>query len=127
MNLLLDTHTYIWFSENSEQLSSSAKELIENRENRIFLSAASLWEIAIKVSLNKLMIDKSIGDIMRDFRRSGIYLLAIDLAHIERVALLPFHHRDPFDRIIAAQALCEDMPLIGKDSALDAYGLQRLW
>lgn len=127
MNLLLDTHSYIWFSENNELLSDTAKQLIENQENRVFLSAASLWEIAIKISLHKLMIDKSMTDVMRDFRRSGIYLLPIDLTHIELVSRLPFHHRDPFNRIIAAQALCENMTLVGKDLALDAYGVRRLW
>lgn len=128
MRLLLDTHTFLWFSLASPKLSLRARMLIEDAGNDKFLSIASPWEAGIKVSTGKLTLAKSVDLFFAEqMQRNGITLLPITLAHIARAATLPFHHRDPFDRMLVAQSLTEGVPLVSADSAMDAYGLVRLW
>lgn len=128
MRLLLDTHTLLWFLEDSPQLSSTARTEIEESANDVFVSAASLWEIAIKVSLGKLALNKPIDVWMpTELAANSIDLLGISIDHIVKIASLPFHHRDPFDRLLIAQALVENMLVVGADSAFDSYGVKRLW
>ncbi|HEX3595306.1 MAG TPA: type II toxin-antitoxin system VapC family toxin [Polyangiaceae bacterium] len=104
MNLLLDTHAFLWFMEGSERLSQRARSEIESTTGRLFLSAASAWEMAIKASLGKLQLAKPLGELLAPLLAdAGIELLAIEVADIARVASLPFHHRDPFDRLLAAR------------------------
>jgi PIN domain nuclease of toxin-antitoxin system len=128
MNLLLDTHTFLWFIAGSENLSPKSRKLIENEANRVFLSAASLWEIAIKVSLGKLTLSEPFETLVpAQLEMNSIELLGISVSHTSRVASLPFHHRDPFDRLLVAQALTEEIPIVSADEKLDAYGVTRLW
>ena len=128
MNYLLDTHTFLWFINADPSLSAPAQAAIEPGTNDIVLSIASLWEMAIKVSLGKLIVPLPFAEFMQEqMRENGIILLQIQMAHIELVTRLPFHHRDPFDRLIIAQSLVDQIPIIGKDDIFDAYGIQRLW
>lgn len=124
MNYLLDTHTFLWFINADPTLSAPAQAAIEPGTNDIVLSIASLWEMAIKVSLGKLIVPLPFAEFMQEqMRENGIILLPIQMAHIELVTRLPFHHRDPFDRLIIAQSLVDQIPIIGKDDIFDAYGI----
>ena len=128
MKSLLDTHSFLWFIGGDARLSAPARQTIENVSNDLFLSAASLWEVSIKVSLGKLNLGAPFGELVpEELARQRIAVLPIEMAHLNAVATLPFHHRDPFDRLIVAQALTEKMPVIGVDESFDAYGVQRIW
>jgi PIN domain nuclease of toxin-antitoxin system len=128
MNYLLDTHAFLWFINNDASLSSTAKALIEDVENTIYLSVASVWEMAIKVSLDKLEMPSPFTDFVdQQLRENTIALLDIKTAHTGIVATLPFHHRDPFDRLIIAQSTSEDFPIIGNDAIFSDYGIKRYW
>ena len=128
MNYLLDTHTFLWFINNDPALSSTARETIENPVHTIYLSIASIWEMAIKVSLGKLSMPTPFIDfITNQLKSNTMTILAIKTEHISNIIALPFHHRDPFDRLIIAQAQHEGFTIIGNDSAFDAYGVQRIW
>ena len=128
MNYLLDTHGLIWFLTGDAQLSGNARTLIENEENRIFISIASLWEMAIKFSLGKLNLGKPF-EIMfpQELDMNSIEILPITVEHLKTVCILALHHRDPFDRLLVAQALAEKWSIISADAALDAYGIIRVW
>lgn len=127
MNLLLDTHTYIWFSADKPELSSTVKQLVEDSQNASFISIASLWEMSIKISLGKLSIDKDFKEVIKDLSESGIGILPISFEHVLKSSTLAFHHRDPFDRIIIAQSLCEGMKLLSADTIFDDYRVERIW
>ncbi len=128
MRALLDTHSFLWYSTDDPALSSRADQLIEDPANEILLSVASLWEIAIKVSIGKLVLTRSFEEaVLAQMSRNGIRLLEIEVRHVLEILRLPHHHRDPFDRLIAAQARVEDIPVIGVDAILDSYGVQRIW
>lgn len=128
MNVLLDTHTFLWFIAGSKNLSPKARKLIEDEANRVFLSAASLGEIAIKVSLGKLALSEPFETLIpAQLEMNSIEMLGISVSHASQVASLPFHHRDPFDRLLVSQALTEEIPIVSADEALDTYGVARLW
>lgn len=128
MNLLLDTHAFLWFIKDDASLSLRARGLIEEPENKRLLSIASLWEIAIKASLGKIVLKLPFDALMpRQLQENDIDLLPIALPHLGLVERLPFHHRDPFDRLIIAQSLVENLPLVSIDSQFDKHGVQRLW
>lgn len=129
MRFLLDTHTFLWFIADDPELSSSStRERLEDGSNDLFLSYASIWEMAIKISLDKLQVSQPLEDFMSEqIRLNSINLLSFSIPQVARVASLPFHHRDPFDRLLAAQALIENLPLLSKDAIFDRYGVQRLW
>jgi PIN domain nuclease of toxin-antitoxin system len=128
MNFLLDTLTFLWFINDDASLSSTAKALIEDPENTIYLSVASVWEMAIKVSLDKLEMPSPFADFIDEqLSKNTIILLGIKTAHAGVVATLPFRHRDPFDRLIIAQSKSEDFSIIGKDVIFDDYGIKRHW
>lgn len=128
MRYLLDTHTLLWFLSGDESLSQTARQLIENEANQIFVSIASLWEITIKSSLSKLELASSLEQMLVDkLLENDIQTLAISVHHLMGVHNLPFYHRDPFDRLIVAQSLIEKMPIIGKDVIMNNYGVQRIW
>ena len=128
MRLLLDTHSFLWFIGGSERLSFKARQEIENPENQSFLSTASLWEMAIKISLGKLDLLRPFEDLIsQQLTLNGIELLEITIGHIAIIANLPFHHRDPFDRLLIAQALFENIPIVSGDSIFDAYQITRIW
>ncbi len=128
MKLLLDTHTFLWFIAGNPNLSSNARSLIEDVTNDKFVSPASLWEIAIKFSLGRLPLSAPFDVLIPEqMSINGFELLPMEIEHIAAVATLPHHHRDPFDRLLAAQSLVEQMPVVGIDTAFDAYGVNRLW
>ena len=128
MKFIADTHAFIWFVTDSPQLSASAKKLFESPDSERFFSMASIWEIAIKTNLGKLSFDKPLEQFLPEqIALNYIRLLDISLSHALRVSTLPFHHRDPFDRMIAAQSLAENLPVLSNDNALDAYGVKRIW
>jgi PIN domain nuclease of toxin-antitoxin system len=128
MRLLLDTHAFLWFIIGSSNLSGKARALIEDPANERLLSVASLWEIAIKTSLGKLILSAPFSDLIpTQLTLSGVELLNIKIDHLSILTTLPFHHRDPFDRLIAAQALVEKIPVVGFDSSFDRYGVTRHW
>jgi len=127
-NILLDTHAFIWWIEDSPRLSSKAKKLLENIENDCFLSLASCWELAIKSSIGKIKLTLPIRDfIPQNLAANDFRQLNISFRHIARVESLEFHHRDPFDRLIAAQALEEKMILLSVDATFDYYDVDRIW
>lgn len=128
MNLLLDTHTFLWFIGGSGNLSSTARSLVGDEANQPFLSIASLWEIAIKLSIGKISLVQPFEDLIpQQMDLNGIKQLDIALNHVVNVAELPFHHRDPFDRLLISPAIVEKMPIVGADTSFDAYGIERLW
>jgi PIN domain nuclease of toxin-antitoxin system len=128
VNVLLDTHTFLWFVEGSPQLSPAAQQQIEDSTTANYLSIASVWEMAIKVSLGKLTLRLPFHDYVSRYSAvNGFTLLPISVEHTALVSALPFHHRDPFDRIMVAQALVEGMIMVSRDPILDAYGLSRVW
>lgn len=128
MRVLLDTHAFLWFVLNHSKLSASARTQISDSANDVLISPATFWEIAIKVSLKKLDLHL----LYEEFMKEGIdgnqfKILPIALRHTTAVATMPFHHRDPFDRLIAAQALVEQIAVVSIDPGLDPYGIKRLW
>jgi PIN domain nuclease of toxin-antitoxin system len=128
VNVLLDTHAFLWFSADDPKLSPRARFTIEDSSNQVYLSLGSVWEMAIKISLGKLSLRRSLTSlVMEALERRGISLLGIQLSHAAKVAELPFHHRDPFDRLLVAQCLVLDMPLVSCDLAADPYGVKRIW
>src|SRR5438093_12207474 len=128
MKHLLDTHTLLWYTLADRRLSGTAKTLILDPANEILISPASYWEIAIKVSIGKLTLHQPYEDFIDAcLNKYGFTILPIDPRHTARVIGLPFHHKDPFDRLLVAQALVESIPIISNDAALDAYGITRLW
>ncbi len=128
MKILLDTHAFLWFVMDSPKISKRATSLIESTENEVYLSVARVWEMAIKVSIGKLRIDESFEDfIMPELESNQFSLLNIEVRHLGKVVNLPFHHRDPFDRLLAAQSLTMNMPILSRDTAFDLYDVERLW
>lgn len=128
MNILLDTHAFLWFVDDNPRLSEPARVLIESDDTQPFISMASLWEMAIKISLGKLQLKESYETfIPQQLALNGIGILNFSIEHTAAVAALPFHHRDPFDRLIVAQAKIENMPLITADPAFDLYEVRRVW
>jgi len=128
MKLLLDTHTFLWFIIGSPNLSAAARSLIEDAANEKFVSVASLWEIAIKLSIGKLSSSASFDVVIpQQLSLNGFEVLNIEIEHTAVVATLPFHHRDPFDRLLIAQAAVEKMSVVSIDTVFDAYAVTRLW
>jgi PIN domain nuclease of toxin-antitoxin system len=128
MRLLLDTHTFLWFLLNDAQLTETARSLIADPGNDIEISPASIWEIAIKISLGKYALTEPFEVFMeREMTANRFRLLPIEIKHTAVLTALSFHHRDPFDRLLVAQAIAEQIPIISGDKTLDAYAVQRLW
>ena len=121
MNLLLDTHVALWAITDSEKLPSDARRVIESPRTSVWISAASVWEIAIKHALGRGDMPVSSRDAVRYFRESGYRILAVDAEHAMAVEGLPAHHQDPFDRILVAQALVEPMRLMTHDPVVARY------
>lgn len=127
-NLLLDTHTMLWFFWDDLRLTKDAKALIEDASNRKLISIASCWEIAIKVGLGKLDLGESSRSFLpREIARNNFESLPITLDHATMVEGLAAHHRDPFDRLLIAQAMIEGLSLVSADTVFDQYGVSRLW
>lgn len=128
MRLLLDTQAFLWFVLNHARLSSTARTLIVDPANELLFSPASYSEIAIKVSIGKYQVPGPFKDFMdRQIAINRLTILPITVAHAAVIAALPFHHRDPFVRLLVAQSLVENVPLVSSDSVVDAYGVVRRW
>lgn len=128
MRLLLDTHAFLWFVLNDRQLSGRALAAISDSANDVLVSPATYWEIAIKVSRGSYTLNTPYQDFIQDnIAANDFEILPIEVQHTAVVATLPFHHKDPFDRLLIAQALVEGMPLVSNEALFDAYGVQRLW
>ncbi len=128
MSLLLDTQALLWFVLDDDRLSNKARESIESTDGLVFVSPANFWEIAIKISLGKYALPAPFAAFWDDqMLINDLVLLPISISHTARIAELPFHHRDPFDRLIIAQSLVEDIPVVSSDEVIDRYGAERIW
>lgn len=128
MNLLVDTQALLWFDEANAQLSSFAKSLIEDPANELWLSAASYWEVAIKLGTHKLTLKSPFDEFMtRVISENGLKILPIKISHCAELIYLPYHHRDPFDRVMIAQAIVEKIAVVSADAQFDEYPITRLW
>jgi PIN domain nuclease of toxin-antitoxin system len=128
VTLLLDIHTFLWFCQGDPALSATAKALVEDSANRKLVSVASCWEIAIKAGLGKLTLgEPSVTYLTNALARTGFELLPISLAHATAVEVLPPHHKDPFERLLVAQAKIEGLAVVSADVAFGPYGVTRLW
>ena len=125
MRILIDTHIFPWFINNDLQLSLTAKILLES-DVELLLSVVSLWEIAIKVSTGKMTLPKPFKIfIPEQLQQNEITVLPIETNHLTYVTTLPFHHRDPFDRLLITQSIVEGIPIVSVDSAFDPYKIDR--
>lgn len=128
MRLLLDTHAFLWFILNDPQLSAHAASLIANPLNDIEISPASYWEIAIKISTGKYALGEPVADFFtREIAVNQFRILPIAPSHVAPLTTMPFHHRDPFDRLIIAQAIAEQIPVVSADTVFNDYAVTRLW
>ena len=128
MRLLLDTQAFLWFILDDDRLSNSARNLIEDGQNTVLLSPVSHWEIAIKASIHKLTLGEPFHLLIpREIQRNAVTILPITVEDSAQVVLLPFHHRDPFDRMLIAQAIVQQVPVVSADSVFDAYPVTRIW
>jgi PIN domain nuclease of toxin-antitoxin system len=128
MQVLLDTNSFLWFISGNERLSPDARNIIADLDNQLVLSAASLWEIAIKVSIGKLSLFQPFGQLIsQQLEENDVSVMSISLNHLTRLLDLPFHHRDPFDRLIIAQAVTESLPVISSDAVFAQYPVKLIW
>lgn len=127
MKYLLDTHALIWFLNGDEKLSIKSKETIENQKNSKFISIATIWEIAIKISLNKFKYEKGFKKFLDLIDKNGFEIIPMSFNHALTVATLKFIHRDPFDRLIVAQAMTDNLAIITKDEHIQKYDIHTIW
>jgi PIN domain nuclease of toxin-antitoxin system len=125
--VLLDTHALLWWLEDDRRLSAGARKAIEEPAIQVLVSAGSLWEIAIKHQLGKLKAPNLVNDFERELDQEGFVELPISAKHAIRAAFLPAKHKDPFDRVLIAQAEIEGVPIVTRDSIFDNYGVSRIW
>ena len=127
-SLLLDTHTFLWWIQDSKKLSAKSRRAISRRTTTCYLSVASIWEMSIKASLGKLELFGSVEQLVSNhLGLNGFRLLDIAFRHVARVQNLPLLHRDPFDRLLITQAQCEELTLVTRDPAFNQYDVKRLW
>jgi PIN domain nuclease of toxin-antitoxin system len=128
MRILLDTHTLLWIASSNSTLSQTANNLIVDPANVVYVSIVSLWEIAIKVSIGKLNLGKTFEKFVEEnIENSNLTVLGVTLQHTKEVANLPLHHRDPFDRMLIAQAITEGLTVVSRDNSFDLYNVNRVW
>ncbi len=127
MNLLLDTHAFLWFVAGDARLSARARKAMEDEDAELFLSAASIWEMAIKSSLGRLTLPAPLDEYIAEKLEHGFRVLSVDWTHAVAVEKMPFHHRDPFDRLLVAQAVAEGMPLVSADPEFPPYKVKIIW
>lgn len=128
MKTLLDTHALLWLITGDRRLSETARKTFLEQENRLFFSIAGFWEICIKMSLGKLSLKRQwIKTIRDEMKANTIQWLPIEIMHCTELTKLPFYHRDPFDRMLIAQAMVEDMQLLSRDRRLSDYEITRVW
>ena len=127
MNLLIDSHVVLWWFSRTRQISRLAREAVEDAQNRIYVSAAAAWELAIKVNLGKLDAQLLVSNLPQFLAEEGFRRLAISMDHGLRAGMLPRHHNDPFDRMLIAQAQALNCPIVSADPVFDSYGVRRIW
>ena len=128
MRVLLDTHSFLWSITGDDRLSKTAKKTFLNPDNNLYFSAASFWEICIKLSLGKLSLKRGwFKTIQEEMRINAVQWLPVEMQHCVELTKLPFHHRDPFDRMLIAQAMAEYLQLLSRDGRLSAYEIERIW
>ena len=128
MKILLDTHAFLWFVEGSNKLSQTANSLLTDANHELFLSIASVWEMQIKVSIGKLKLGASLSEIVANQREiNDVQILVVGLEHIWQLDNLPLHHKDPFDRMLIAQAITENIPIMSIDNVFGKYSVQTIW
>lgn len=127
MNLLIDTHAVIWFVAGDRRLSRAARAAMERDRARLFISAATVWEMAIKAARKRLELRLPVQGYLADRIDEGYGLLRVEGTHAAAVEHLPFHHHDPFDRLLVAQALSERMPIVTRDRVFKKYGVDIIW
>lgn len=128
MRVLLDTASFLWFIGGSNKLSDNALEIMENFDNELVMSVASLWEIAIKISIGKLELAEPFNQLIpQKIQENEIDILQIHLLHLFEMINLPMHHRDPFDRLVIAQGIVERLPIIACDRFFEVYGVDIIW
>lgn len=127
MELLLDTHAILWFQSSNNKLSYTAKHLIEDSNNQCYVSFASLWEMSIKIAAGKLQIEKGFNNIYNYLLRNQFRILNPSVRHLNTLIGLPHHHKDPFDRMIIAQAITENLTIISADQYFTAYPVSVIW
>ena len=128
MQLLVDTHALLWFFSGNSSLSDRVRDLMEDTQHQKLVSIASVWEMTIKQTQQKLILPMNAADYVREkVQWVDFELLPIDLNHLDVLYTLPLHHRDPFDRLLIAQAIYENSPILSKDKMFDAYPVRRYW
>jgi PIN domain nuclease of toxin-antitoxin system len=125
-SILLDTHTFIWLSEDDPNLPVSMRDMTEDTDE-VFVSIASFWEISIKLTIGKLSLQADFNEIESRFTETRFQLLPISIKDTVQLRQLPLHHKDPFDRILIAQAINHSLAIVSADVAFDAYPIQRVW
>jgi len=126
MKVLIDTHVFLWGIQDAAKVSIRVRELLPVAD--VWISVASLWEIIAKVQIGKLTLPTPVGDYLAEkLKMNGVSVLPLTLAHVRRLEGIPFHHRDPFDRILIAQSLEENLPLVTSDVAFTKYSLRIIW
>ena len=127
MSYLIDTHTLLWYFNGDLQLSKKAGNILEDEQEKKYVSIASIWEIAIKMNIERLNLDYPFKDIKPKLRFENIEILSISFSHTQQILNLPLHHRDPFDRMIIAQSIAENLTIISKDKNFSLYPIKLLW
>ena len=128
LDLLFDTHSFIWWADEPTKLSRASLVALEDENNRLFLSDASIWEIQIKVQLGKMKLKLPLLDLIESQKRDNdVEILPIKTEHILALDSLPFHHKDPFDRLLIAQSMVEGFTIVALDPEFSAYGAKLLW
>lgn len=128
MRILLDTQVFLWFIAGNQKLPLPDRNMIADFDNELYLSIASLWEIAIKVTIGKLELLEPFEELIpKELSKHEIKILPIEIKHLVKIIQLPIHHRDPFDRLIIAQGNVEDYPIISADSVFKAYPVNVIW
>ncbi len=128
MKILLDTNVFIWLNDSPQRVSGKVMSIVANPENHLFLSLISIWEMQIKIQLGKLQLSDALPEIVRTQQvENNLELLTISLEHIWALDSLPYHHKDPFDRLLIAQAKAEGMTLVSADGIFGMYDVQLLW
>jgi len=128
MKVLLDTHAMYWYIEGDPQLGSGAHNVIQDASNEVLISPASYWEIAIKLSIGKWQLNRPYEQFVSlGLGQYGFQILPILPSHTAHLVSMPFHHRDPFDRLLLAQSIVEKIAIVSSDGSFDAYGITRIW
>jgi len=127
MNLLIDTHVFLWWDSQPEKIPDRTLSALEDPDNTIWLSLVSIWEVQIKTQLGKLTLHQPIDMLVQQQQQNGIQLLPIKLNHILSIQPLPYHHKDPFDRLLIAQTIAENLTCVSADLVFNQYNISILW